>query len=197
MQSHIRKVYVCLAVTCHLHFWQNDRGLLLATAVTRRWNGYWNKSQHKKLTLEKKILLPLQQEFEPATFRSRVRRCNHWAIPTPQTGTFESHSCFEPQFCHTGSTSTSSLRFVDTFNQSQTSIQHNYIHDFMNMKENILFLRNEWTKGEVDKTDRTHLGKCTLLYDETQGNNETQALLTENCLCQVQEDNQQCICQVW
>ena len=24
MQSHIRKVYACLAVTCHLHFWQND-----------------------------------------------------------------------------------------------------------------------------------------------------------------------------
>jgi len=27
MQSHIRKVYVCLAVTCHLHVWQNDRDL--------------------------------------------------------------------------------------------------------------------------------------------------------------------------
>ena len=23
----------CLAVTCHLHFWQNDRGLLCATVV--------------------------------------------------------------------------------------------------------------------------------------------------------------------
>ena len=34
-QSHIRKVYACLAVTCHLRFWQNDRGLLLATAVIR------------------------------------------------------------------------------------------------------------------------------------------------------------------
>ena len=33
MQSHIRKVYACLAVTCHLHFWQNDRGLLRATAT--------------------------------------------------------------------------------------------------------------------------------------------------------------------
>ena len=29
-----RKVYACLAVTCHLHFWQNDRDLLRATAVT-------------------------------------------------------------------------------------------------------------------------------------------------------------------
>ena len=48
MQSHIHKVYACLAVTCHLHFWQNDRNLLRATAVTRGWNWYWNKSQHRK-----------------------------------------------------------------------------------------------------------------------------------------------------
>ena len=81
MQSHIRKVYACLAVTCHLRFWQNDRGLLRATAVTGGWNRYRNKSQHRKSTLEKKILLPLQQGFKPATFRSRVRRSNHWAIP--------------------------------------------------------------------------------------------------------------------
>ena len=34
MQGHIRKVYACLAVTCHLHLWQNDLDLLRATAVT-------------------------------------------------------------------------------------------------------------------------------------------------------------------
>ena len=85
MQSHIRKVYACLAVTCHLRFWQNDRGLLRATAVTRGWNGYRNKSQHRKLTLEKKILPPLLQGFEPAAFRSRVRCSNHWAIPAHLT----------------------------------------------------------------------------------------------------------------
>ena len=72
MQSHIRKVYACLAVTCHLHFWRNDRDLLRATAVTRGWNGYRNKSQHRKLTLEKPILPPLLQGFEHATFQSRV-----------------------------------------------------------------------------------------------------------------------------
>ena len=33
-----------------------------------------SKSQHTKLTLEKKILLPLLPGFELATFRSRVRR---------------------------------------------------------------------------------------------------------------------------
>ena len=84
MRSHIRKVYACLAATCHLRFWQDDRGLLRATAITRGWNGYRNKSQHRKLTLEKKILPPLQKGFEPATFRSRVRRSNHWAIPDPR-----------------------------------------------------------------------------------------------------------------
>ena len=83
MQSHIRKVYACLAVTCHLHFWQHDRDLLRATAVRRGWNGYRNKSQHRKSTLEKKILPPLLQGFEPATFQSRVRCSNHWAIPAP------------------------------------------------------------------------------------------------------------------
>ena len=46
-KSHIRKVYACLAVTCHLHFWQNDRDFLRATVVTRGWNGYRNKSQHR------------------------------------------------------------------------------------------------------------------------------------------------------
>ena len=83
MQSHIREVYACLAVTCHVHVWQNDRGLLRATAVTRGWNGYRNKSQHRKSTLEKKILPPFRRGFELPTFQSRVRRSNHWAIPAP------------------------------------------------------------------------------------------------------------------
>ena len=56
MQSYIRKVYACLAVICHLHFWQNGLDLLRATAVTWGWNGYKNKSQHRKSTLERKIL---------------------------------------------------------------------------------------------------------------------------------------------
>ena len=56
---------------------------LRATVVTRGWNGYRNKSQHRKSTLEKKILPPFQQGFEPATFQSRVRCSNHWAIPRP------------------------------------------------------------------------------------------------------------------
>ena len=77
MQSHIRKLYACLAVTCHLHFWQNDRVHVRATAVTRGWKGYRNKSQHKKSTLEREILPLLLQGFETATFQSRAQRSNH------------------------------------------------------------------------------------------------------------------------
>ena len=74
---------MCLAVTCYLHFWQNARNLLRAIAVTRGWNEHRNKSQHRKLTLEKKIFPPLLEGFELATFQSRVQRSNHWAIPAP------------------------------------------------------------------------------------------------------------------
>ena len=34
------KVYVCSGITCHLHFWQNDLGLLDASMVTWGWNGH-------------------------------------------------------------------------------------------------------------------------------------------------------------
>ena len=62
-----------LAVACYLHILQNDRDFLHATALTREWNRYWNKSQLKKLTLENKILPPLLPGLEPATIRSQVR----------------------------------------------------------------------------------------------------------------------------
>ena len=47
MQSHIHKAYACLAVTCHLHFWQNDQDLLRATGVTLGWNEYRHESAQK------------------------------------------------------------------------------------------------------------------------------------------------------
>ena len=66
--SHIRKVYACLAVTCHLHFWQNDRGLLRATAVTRRWNGYRNQSQHKSWPWRRKFSRRSCRDSNPQPF---------------------------------------------------------------------------------------------------------------------------------
>ena len=41
------KVHACLAVSCYLHFWQNDQDLLHATAVTWEWNRYWKESAQK------------------------------------------------------------------------------------------------------------------------------------------------------
>ena len=68
IQSHIHRVHACLAVTCHLHFWQNGRDLLHATVVTRRWNGYRNMSQHRKLTLEKKFFRFFCRDSIPRPF---------------------------------------------------------------------------------------------------------------------------------
>ena len=71
IQSHIQRERVCLAITCRLHYWQNNQNLLCATAVTSGWNGHWSiQSQHKKLTLEKKTLPLLLPGLEPATFWS-------------------------------------------------------------------------------------------------------------------------------
>ena len=61
MEGHIRRVYAYLAVTGHLQFWQNDLDLLRASVVTRG----GTRSQHRKLTLEKKFLLPLLPGLEP------------------------------------------------------------------------------------------------------------------------------------
>ena len=65
IRNHIRRIPVCLDVTWHPRFWQNDQDLLRATAVLWGWNGYWDKSQHKKLTTEKKILPPLLPGLDP------------------------------------------------------------------------------------------------------------------------------------
>ena len=81
--TYVGPVHVCLAVTCQCTL-QNDRGHLCATAVTRGWNGHRNKSQHRKLTLEKTILPPFLPGLEPETFQSRVCRSNHGAIHAPQ-----------------------------------------------------------------------------------------------------------------
>ena len=122
MQSHICKVCACLAVTCHLRFWQNDQDLLCATAVTQGWNGYRNRSQHRKLTMEKKILPPLQQGFKPVTFRSWVLRSNHWAIPAPQLVICV--TCYVDTIASTeGYNNDTPEPFINTFNKPAYSLQ--------------------------------------------------------------------------
>ena len=53
-RNHVPGVYVCLAVTWHFYFWQNDRDLLRVTALTRGLNGYRNESTQKVDPGEKK-----------------------------------------------------------------------------------------------------------------------------------------------
>ena len=54
--------------SCNLHFLQNDRDLVRATAVTRGWNRYRNKSQHRKSTMEKKISSRSCRDSNPRPF---------------------------------------------------------------------------------------------------------------------------------
>ena len=84
-------MYACFSCNLPPALLAEWRDFLRATVVTRGWNGYRNKIKHRKSTLEKKILPPFQQGFEPATFQSRVRRSNHWAIPAPN-GLFGAHT---------------------------------------------------------------------------------------------------------
>ena len=68
MRSHIRRVYVCLAVTSHLHFWQNGGDLLRATAVTRGQNAYRNKSTESR---------PWRKKYPAAPAGTRTHDLSH------------------------------------------------------------------------------------------------------------------------
>ena len=66
--SRIRRVRVCLAVTCHPQFGRMI-GIFHVTAATQGQNKYLNNSQHRKLILEKKIRPTLLPRLQPETFR--------------------------------------------------------------------------------------------------------------------------------
>ena len=59
---------IIMLFCCNLHFWKKDLDLWSVTAVTQGWNRYQTESQHRKLTLEKKILMPLLPGLEPVIF---------------------------------------------------------------------------------------------------------------------------------
>ena len=73
-------------VTCHLHFWQNDRGLLPATVVTQGVEWTPSKSQYRTVFLEKKILPLLLPGFKCTTFRSLA------LLPTSYPGSHSPHT---------------------------------------------------------------------------------------------------------
>ena len=61
----------CLGVTCHLHFWQSDRGLFRATAVT--WG--WNSHRIRRVSTQSQLW---RRKFP---FRSQVRHSYQQAVP--------------------------------------------------------------------------------------------------------------------
>ena len=94
----VRSVYTIQSCTMSLHAKPHTSGVTvfscnLPPALSAEWPACYcgntgveligNKSQHRKFTLEKKILPPVLQGFEPATFQSRVRRSDHLTIPLP------------------------------------------------------------------------------------------------------------------
>ena len=88
------KVYACLAVTCHLHFWQNDRDLLRATAVTRGWNGYRNKV----ITNRRKFSRRSRRDSNPRPFNHESGALTTELSPLPQyalehEGNQQTNSC--------------------------------------------------------------------------------------------------------
>ena len=74
------QVCACSGVTCHLHFCQNDWGLLHATAVTCDERAP-NKSQHRRLTLEMKTLLP-GLKLQPLDHESGTLPASHPSSPS-------------------------------------------------------------------------------------------------------------------
>ena len=98
MQSHIRRVHACLAVTCHLHFWHNHRDLMRATAVVRGWNGYGNKSAQKVYPGE--INSPDTPGFEPATVNGISHlAASKYKVPKTQTVYSQLMSFVPVTFC--------------------------------------------------------------------------------------------------
>ena len=83
-ESHRRRVRVCLAVTCHLQFWENDRDLLRATAVTRGWNAYrrYESAQKVHPGEENSPAVPVGTRTRDLSIASPT--LYHCAIPAPQ-----------------------------------------------------------------------------------------------------------------
>ena len=108
------RVYVCLGVTCHLHFCQNDRWSFTCHCCNTGVEWALHNSKHAKLTLEKKILPMLLPGFKLATFRSGVRQSYQQAILAP-------HKLFQlPALRIEDAFSTHNIRFI--------SHTHSYTH---------------------------------------------------------------------
>ena len=92
------QVHSCLAITCHLYFYQTDCDVLDATAATQAWSRHQNKSQHRKLMLKKKILRQFLPGSKPIACQSHVQHSTTELFPLPSVSgwvslTFVVHHC--------------------------------------------------------------------------------------------------------
>ena len=74
-------MFMCNLPPALLAEWHWD--LLHAAVLTQGWNRYWDESQHRKCTLEKKMFMPHLPELEPATFQSWVWCSTTMPSPLP------------------------------------------------------------------------------------------------------------------
>ena len=81
IRSHIRRVRVSLAVTGHLHCWQNGRDLLRATAVTWGSNGHRNESRSAQKVDHGEDISPAA----PAGTRTRDLSIESGALTAPSS----------------------------------------------------------------------------------------------------------------
>ena len=68
-----------LGVTCHPHFWQNDQGLLRATAGTGGWNGH----QTRHLSSRNLLLWPASC---PGFSTGETNHVLRWLVPAQNKG---------------------------------------------------------------------------------------------------------------
>ena len=85
--------HIHLAVTCHLHFWQNDWDLLHATVVTRGVTDTEIRVSTESQPWSRKFSHRSCRDSNPRPF-SHEWQSNHWAIPAPHKHCSMKHSWF-------------------------------------------------------------------------------------------------------
>ena len=80
--SHMRWVHVCLAVTCHLHFRQNDQDLSQAAAVIQGWNGYQSESERRNWPWRKEFSCCSYQDLCTFLFSLNTSLCFLFSLNT-------------------------------------------------------------------------------------------------------------------
>ena len=88
---------MCLGVTCHLHFWQNDQGILRATAVTRGVNEHRIRVSTENSFWRRKFSRPSCRDSNSQPFDHESGAVtNEPCTEQQQRGSWLVGWCFEP-----------------------------------------------------------------------------------------------------